>query len=45
MVSRWVRRHFRRDRDTEQRAAADRVWHPAAQFDPALRPIAWWRAL
>ncbi len=47
MISRWVRRHLRRERDTEQmtRAVADAVWRPAVQFDPALRPIAWWRAL
>ena len=47
MISRWVRRYLRRDRDTEQmtRAVADTVRRSAVQFDPAVRPIAWWRAL
>jgi hypothetical protein len=46
MISRWVRRHLRRERDTEQMTrAADTVWRPAMQFDPAVRPINWWRAL
>jgi hypothetical protein len=47
MISRWVRRQLRRERDTAQmtRAAADSVRRPAASFDPEIRPIAWWRAL
>jgi len=47
MISRWLRRHLRRGRDTEQMtsAVAESAWRPAVQFDPVLRPIAWWRAL
>jgi hypothetical protein len=47
MIPRWVRRHLRRERDTEQMTGAvtDAVWRPAVQFDAAVRPIAWWRAL
>lgn len=40
MISRWFKRHLRRGRD-----ASDVVWRPALPFDPAMRPVAWWRAL
>lgn len=41
MISRWLRKHLRRGRAAENVPTA--VLRPA--FDPAVRPVSWWRAL